>query len=189
MSNAKELVVFVEEKSAQTLLEFGILPRIIPEDIKFRCIPFEGKQDLEKNVGRKLIGWGNASANFVILRDKDSGDCIKIKEGLRQICVSAQKPNTLIRIACCELESWYLGDLKAVEIGLGLKGLSKKQNISKFRDPDGLNNAKQELRRITNNQYQPIIGSQLIGPAMNLKENTSKSFNTFVTGISKMLAR
>lgn len=53
-----------------------------------------------------------------MLRDKDSGDCVETKNRLAGICRDAGKPNALIRIACHELESWYLGDLSAVEQGL-----------------------------------------------------------------------
>jgi hypothetical protein len=40
----KTLVCFLEERSAQRFLE-SVLPRLLPEDIQVRYIPFEGKQD------------------------------------------------------------------------------------------------------------------------------------------------
>jgi hypothetical protein len=54
---------------------------------------------------------------FVVLRDQDSGDCLEIKERLMALCGRAGKEDALVRIACRELESFYLGDLKAVERG------------------------------------------------------------------------
>ena len=182
-----ELVVFVEEVSAKVMLADGLLPKVVPKHIKICCVPFEGKQDLDKNVGRKLRGWQNPHAVFVILRDKDSSDCIMTKQRLHNICVAAGKPNTLIRIACHELESWYLGDLQAVENGLGIKGVAKKQDNQKFRVPDNLANAKQELKKLTKNQYQQVGGSRLIGPHLNLINNKSHSFRVFVDGINRIL--
>ena len=54
------------------------------------------------------------------------------------MCQQANRPDTLIRIACHELEAWYLGDLAAVEQGLELKKLGKLQNQRKYRNPDNI---------------------------------------------------
>ena len=182
MSN---LVFFLEEPSAREMLN-GLLPRMLSNDIFIRCIVFEGKQDMEKQLGRKLRGWQAPDTGFVVLRDKDSGDCIQIKERLTQICRDSAKPDTLIRIACHELESWYLGDLQAVENGLEINGLSAKQNKRKFREPDKLANPARELRYLTDNLYQKVAGSRSIGPHLSLKGNRSHSFNVFLAGIRKI---
>src|SRR3989339_224369 len=109
----KTLVFFLEESSAQEFLT-GFLPRILPEGVTSRFIPFEGKQDLDKQLERRIRGWNTPDSLFVVLRDQDQGDCKKIKASLQERCRNAGKPHALIRIACRELENWYLGDLKAV---------------------------------------------------------------------------
>ena len=43
------LVCLLEERSAEVMLR-GILPHLIPEDCEAVFIPFEGKQDLEKQL-------------------------------------------------------------------------------------------------------------------------------------------
>ncbi len=182
-----ELVVFLEEMSAKVLLETGLLPQVIPDDIRVLCIPFEGKQDLEKRVLGKLRAWQNPNAAFVILRDQDSGDCKLIKRELLDKCKKAGKPYFLVRIACHELESWYLGDLQAVASGLDVKNLSKQQNNKKFRNPDALGNAKEELEKITNKKYQKIGGARAIGPYMDINKNRSHSFNIFIAGVKRLL--
>lgn len=187
-NDVTELVIFVEEKSAQVMLVEGLLPKLIPPHVQIRCIPFEGKQDLEKRVGLKLRAWLNPSAVFVILRDKDGADCMLVKSRLKEICNAAGKPNVLIRIACHELESWYLGDLQAVETGLAIKGIAKNQSNHKYRTPDILSNAQEELKKLTKNQYQKVGGSRLIGPHLSLTDNTSHSFQVFVEGIRKILS-
>ena len=49
----KTLVVFTEEISAQYMLQ-SLLPRLLPVDMCFKCIAFEGKQDLKKQLPIKL---------------------------------------------------------------------------------------------------------------------------------------
>lgn len=71
-----ELVFFLEEPSAREMLE-GLLERLIPPAISRRYVVFEGKQDLHKRLQQRLRGWLNEDACFVVLRDKDSGDCLE----------------------------------------------------------------------------------------------------------------
>jgi len=93
---------------------------------------------------------------------------------------------SLVRIACHELENFYLGDLSAIEQAFN-KTLASSQASKKFRDVDKLTNAKQVLKRITNKKYQPISGSKAITPYLKLNNsNTSVSFNTLLLGIKKL---
>jgi hypothetical protein len=180
-----ELVIFLEESSAEALLE-QLLPRLLPENVTFRCIPFEGKQDMEKQLGKRLRAWRKPDCSFVVLRDKDSADCRLVKQKLVDICQQAGKPEALIRIACHELESWFLGDLQAVESAMNVQGLSAKQNNKKFRNPDRLANPKQELRKLTKEQYQPVRDSRGIACYLSLNQNRSTSFNVFLSGIRQL---
>lgn len=182
-----ELAILVEEPSAREMLN-GLLPRLLPDQVRFRCIVFEGKQDLEKRLPRVLRGWRKPNTRFVVLRDKDSGDCATIKDRLLGLCRGAGKPDALVRIACHELESWYLGDLAAVERGLGIRGLARKQRTAIFRAPDRLANPAQELRHLTGNNYQKVAGSRSIGPFLDAEANASHSFGVFVSGIQRLLA-
>ena len=94
----------------------------------------------------------------------------------------------MIRIACRELESFYLGDLAAVEQGLNLTGLAKLQGNQKFRDPDRLVNAAEELKKITKNTYQKLSGSRSIAPYLRLDEaHRSTSFKALITGLQRLL--
>ncbi len=182
----KTIVFFLEEPSAKEMLK-GLLPRAISESLNVRYVVFQGKQDLEKNLVKKLRGWQYPESVFVVLRDQDSGDCSAIKKKLVELCTQANRKTALVRIACRELESFYLGDLAAVEIGLEIKGLSKKQNKSKFRFPDQLGNPVQELESVTGGAYQKIAGSRLIGPHLTLEGNKSHSFNVLLSGIQRLI--
>ncbi len=108
----KELVFLLEERSAKVMLQ-GILPQITNPDIIVRFIVFDGKQDLEKSLVQKLRGYINPEAAFIILRDQDTADCKQVKAKLQQKCIEANKPRAVVRIACRELESWYLADLQS----------------------------------------------------------------------------
>jgi len=182
------LVFCLEEESAKLLLQ-GFLPKLIPSDIEIRYLVFEGKQDLRKQLGKRLRGWIAPNTRFVVIHDQDSADCVKVKSELKDICNRAGKPDTLIRIACHELESFYLGDLRAVEEALSIAGLSRLQASRKFRTPDALNNAAEELKKITANKYQKLNGSRSISAKMLADgSNRSQSFNHLCSGILKLLA-
>jgi hypothetical protein len=182
----KTIVFFLEEPSAREMLA-GVLPRILPENIQIRYIVFQGKQDLEKNLKKKLRGWRMPDSVFIVMRDQDSGDCKAIKAKLTDLCREAGREGVLVRVACRELESFYLGDLAAVEQGLGLKGVKMQQQVKKYRDPDALGNPAEELFRLTSNRYDKVSGSRAIGPCLNLEANLSKSFNVLLLGIRKLV--
>ncbi|MBI5119899.1 MAG: DUF4276 family protein [Rhodospirillales bacterium] len=184
----KELVVLVEEESMKRTLDI-LLPTLLPEDVYIRVIPHQGKSDLEASVPRKLRAWTNPQAKFIVMRDNDGGDCKKLKGKLSALCSSGGRPETLIRIVCQELESWFLGDLAAVEkSGISPdRNIARKQGKKTYKDPDRLGNAKEELRRIAPS-YMPRTGSHAIAPHMSLDSNRSKSFQVFVGGVRRMIA-
>lgn len=181
-----EIVFFLEERSAQAMLE-GLLPKLIPNSIRCRFIVFEGKQDLERQLVKKLRGYRVPQARFVVLRDKDSEDCGKVKTRLAEMCAEALRPESLVRIACHELESWYLGDLGAVEAGLRLPGLARHQHKVPFVQPDDMGSPSRRLQSIAPS-YQKVGGSRAIGPHLDPDNNRSHSFGVFVAGIRKLVA-
>ncbi len=179
----KTLVVFTEEMSAKVMLE-SLLPRLLHNDrCCFMCVAFEGKQDLERQLPIKLKGWRTPDTHFVILRDQDNGDCKAIKETLQGICRSARKTRALVRIACRELESWYFGDLQAVETALGIDGLTDLAAKPNYRNPDRIHYPSRELKRVTKNSYQKVSGSRVIGKHLRLDGSRSTSFQHFINGV------
>ena len=179
------LVVFLEEPSAEWMIK-SVLPKVLPSDCELKCIHFEGKRDLEKNLERKLRCWQKPDSRFLVMRDRDSEDCRAVKRRLAEICSRAGHPETVVRIACGELESFYLGDLAAVAEALGCKLPTSKK--AKLRDPDALNNAADELCRLTQNVYQKISGSRQIAPLLKTDgSNKSHSFNILLQGVRKLI--
>ena len=117
------------------------------------------------------------------VRDQDSGDCVQIKSALKEL-VSPYGRQVLIRIVCRELESWYFGDLKAVSNAYGLS-LGKLAKRKKYRNPDLIENAKEELRKLIP-RHQQLDGARRIAAHMDIEHNTSASFQIFVSGVRKM---
>ena len=181
----KELVFLLEEPSMAEVLKI-LLPKILPDDISFKLIIHDGKQNLEKSIPNRLRQWKSPNAYFIIMRDQNSDDCVKLKQRLKHLCQQAGKPDTLIRIVCHELETWFLGDLAAVEKAFKIKGLAKQQQRQKFRYPDKLANASQELGKLVKN-YEKRHGARIIAPYLELSNNRSYSFQMFIKGIQNLV--
>ena len=64
----KTLVFCLEEPSAKAMLE-GVLPRMLPGSLAVKFIIFKGKQDLEKQLVKRLRGWRAPDTQFVVMRD------------------------------------------------------------------------------------------------------------------------
>ena len=184
-SRGMNIVFLLEEPSAREMLK-GLLPRILPASLAIRYVVFEGKQDLERNIVRKLRGWRAPNSIFVVLRDQDAGDCLAIKRALAEKCRDAGRPETIVRIACRELESWYFGDLVAVERGLGIANLVRYGNKRRYREPDAIRSPATELSKVTRNAYQKVSGSRDIGLELSPDINKSHSFRVFVQGVQRV---
>lgn len=183
----RTLVALLEEPSAAVFLKI-VAASLLPPDWDLKCISFEGKQDLEKNLERKLRGWLTPNSSFLIMRDRDSEDCRAVKKRLVEICCRAGCPRAVVRIACGELESFYLGDLEAVSKALECRVPSARR--AKFRNPDLLNNAADELSRLTHGVYQKVSGSRRIAPLLKMDgSNRSHSFNVLIEGIRRIVTR
>lgn len=183
----KELVFLLEEPSAKAMLE-SLLPRMLANEISVRCIPFEGKQDLEKQLTRKIRAYQNQDTRFIVLRDLDSHpDCMAVKRKLLDLCAASGKAaHCVVRIACKELETFYLADLQAVEQALQMSGLAKQQQVKKFRIPDNLGNPSGELKKLTQQRYEKVAGSREIGKHLNLENDRSPSFRNLIGAIRRL---
>jgi hypothetical protein len=181
----KTLVFLLEEPSAQDALE-GFLPSILLADVSVEFLVFEGKQDLEKRMVRRMRGWLKPDSVFVVLRDQDSGDCRIIKQNLTDLCREAGKPDTMVRVACRALESWFLGDWASVGKAFTEPRLEKLQRKAIYQDPDRLVNPVSELRKVIPT-YQKRDGARRIGPHLSQARNRSRSFQVFVEAVQRLI--
>lgn len=180
-----KIVFLLEEPSMKEVLNI-LLPQILPETIAFQLIPHHGKSDLRKSIPIKLKNWNEPDVCFVILHDQDLSDCKELKKELVDLCKVSGRPDTLVRIACQELESWYFGDLPAVEKAYGIN-LNKIKNKEKYRIPDNINSPKECLYDLLKKtSHSQIKGASHIADHMNIQNNSSESFNFFVSGVKKL---
>ncbi len=166
----------------------AFLPKVLPADLAVTIIQHEGKSDLKASVPRKIRAWANHEARFMVLMDNDGADCLARKSALVDLCRHGPDRHFRVRIVVQELESWFLGDLEAVESsGLDLRRpLARIRNKAKYRDPDRLNNAKQELQSLVPS-YWPRRGARAIAPHLDPPRNRSHSFQVFVAGLKNLL--
>lgn len=179
-----ELIFLLEEPSMKNYLD-QILPKILPPEVDFQTLHHRGCADLRLSIPRKLQNWNrpDRETRFVIVHDRDDRDCRALKLQLRQIC-DAVRPGVLIRIPCQELEAWYWGDLQAVSQAMG-KDVTSYARKKKYRNPDAIVDPKECLRRLFPEMRQ-LADATKIGKAARIEENTSESFQCFVTGVRKM---
>ena len=113
--------ILVEEPSMEHFLR-GLLPKLLPDGylLDHNCFirPHEGKSDLRKSIPRKAktYPYWPTPVKLIIIHDQDSNDCRNLKSELEKLVRDVNGASLLlIRIACRELENWYLGDFDAVE--------------------------------------------------------------------------
>ncbi|GAB4437486.1 MAG: hypothetical protein OHK0011_20550 [Turneriella sp.] len=181
----KEVVFLLEEQSAREFIQV-LAAKFFSIDVKLTFIVFEGKRDLERRIGMKLRAYLNPEAFFIVLEDQDSADCKTLKQKLLQNCSNAGKSDRcLVRIACKELESWYLADLAAVGKAYNKPTVSNEQDREKFRNPERLANPTQELRRLVP-EFQKISGARQIAAHIDASNERSRSFAVFIQGLKKV---
>lgn len=178
------VVFLLEEFSMRVFLE-GLLPRLFP-NLSFLCVSHEGKQDLEKSIPRKLRAWREPGVRFIVLRDKDGGDCKSLKAGLMSLCQSGKRDDTLVRIACQELEAWYLGDSDALAEAFADEGLRGIASKARYRDPDAVVRPSDELTRLAP-AFQKVSGARLMAQHLSRHRNRSRSFQVLLEGIEAIL--
>jgi hypothetical protein len=134
------IVFLTEEESMKVTLERLISTKwpTAVQGVEWIVLCFQGKSDLEKNVLTKMQQWNYGDPHFIVLR---------VKERLRQKADGAGKPFS-VRIVCNELESWFLGELNAVEAAFPASRATLLKNTAKYRNPDLLTNASDELHKL-----------------------------------------
>lgn len=178
------LIFLLEERSAKVFLD-ALLPRILPNGAEFRTIAHEGKQDLRRSIPRKLKAWQRPEDRFIVVHDQDSSDCQSLKAELYRLCLSGGRSDVKIRIACRELEAWYLGDLASLDQTYGTQ-LQRLKDSRLFRAPDAVVNPSQELsRRIPT--FSKTDAARRIGRVIDLENNGSCSFRLLLETVRQLL--
>ncbi len=164
----------------QALLD-GLLPRLFP-GLPFLCVPHDGKTDLERSIPHKLRGWREPGIRFVVVRDNDGKDCRTLKNALHERCRAAGRSDTLVRIACQELEAWYLGEPDALAEAYGRESLRNLGRKARFRDSDSVPRPHTVLEGLVP-EFQKVAGARRMAQYLSRERNASSSFRVFVAGV------
>lgn len=207
MGRSFHLEILVEEPSAEVALK-NLIPKILGSKSSFNIIPHQGKIDLLKKLPSKLKAyskWIDNHTKIVVLVDLDKENCKSLKRKLNKIAEKSGLINKttigdftnnfqiLNRIAIEELESWFLGDKNAL-IKTYPRLKLKIFNKSKYKNPDSIKNAWEELERVLQRyEYYPqglesIKNARLISSNMDVNSNFSKSFNCFKEGLIQLIS-
>lgn len=183
--------ILVEEPSMKNLLEI-ILPKILPEGylLNENCFirPHQGKSDLKKSIPRKVRAYQylHQPVKLIVIQDQDSNDCLILKRNIVELITEndASLPY-LVRVACRELENWYLGDMNAIQQVYPSFKAKKHQNKTKYRIPDNVFGSA-EMDKLVK-EFSKGRASKTIPHHMRIEGNRSPSFNHLISGIQRFL--
>ena len=177
------IVLLLEEPSMKELLD-GLLPRLFP-GLTFQCVPHEGKSALDKSLPRKLRAWREPGVRFVVVRDNDNACCTGVKEDLVQKCQDSGREDTLVRLVCQELESWYIGDLAAIAAAYPESRFDTPANHHRYMNPDKWHKPSVELERSIPD-FQKLEGARRMAKHLSAHSNLSHSYNVFLSGLFRV---
>ena len=189
----------VEEPSTEKALR-GFLPKIIPQEVIWDIKNLGCKSRLLAELPKRLTGYANMlkagmDKRVVILVDRDDEDCEKLKKQLEKMAKEAglatkKHPlkgrwQVVTRIACEELEAWFLGDPEALcqaypKIPAGyITG-------QKYRAPDEIKGGTWEAAEYLLQKHGYFKGglgkisfAQTVSPLLDESRSQSPSFKKF----------
>ncbi len=186
------LHIFTEEPSLKIVFE-SVLPKLIPENVYYQIYSHQGKQDLEIGLRKTLPTISRIPGSRVLVtRDQDSADCKDVKKHLAEVIELNCNCPFKIRIVCRELESWYLGDMLAIEKAYPRFTASQYANKSEFRNVDKIQSPNRTLLRLipeySNREYLPKLETaENISPFLNFEFNKSESFKNTIAAILALI--
>lgn len=188
-----QLHIFVEELSVKRVLD-TLAPKLLPEGTVVRIYAHQGKQDLEKALHSTVPSISKIpGARIIISRDQDTGDCLSIKSKIEAIVRSKISCPYKIRIICTELESWFLGDLKALEKAFTRFKADSIEGKVELRQVDRIVKPSDYLLRVipeyAKSHYLPKVeNANRIAPFMSIHKNRSTSYTHMLAAIQDLMA-
>lgn len=196
-----------EEPSMEKVLD-NLLVKLLPEDVTYDVILFQGKDDLLRKLPDRLQGYKywtpGQSVGICVLVDEDRQDCRQLKGRLEAAASAAgfgtrSQPSAdgswsvLNRIVVEELEAWFFGDAPALQAAYP----RLPQNLASraaYRDPDGVKGGTWEaLERVLQKcgyhkgGLRKLELAEDVSGYMAPSRNTSRSFQVFLEGLEALL--
>lgn len=181
------LVILTEEESMGVVLR-QMLPRMGLREGSFQIVTFDGVQDLERSLVRRVSAWRDPNARFLVIRDNDGGDCQQRKLKLLKLIEQTNRlGHAKVRIVTQQLEAWFLGDSSAL-ISAGLIGRAKIP--SAVRGDPGRHRVPADVLRRLKKGYGKVTGARLVAPHLSLEPgvNTASCFHTTLKAIRSLTA-
>ena len=156
----------------------------------YTIFSYQGREDLKKNFSNIIKNY--FGYKFIFLIDQDENNCKKIKKDIQELIPKKfNKNNYFIRIVCTELESWYWGDMEAIEKSFPRFNKENYLNKHTFKQVDLIKNpSKLLLNSIPEFKKDTFLKKKFtaekISPNLNINKNTSPSFNHVVNAIKKL---
>ena len=192
---------FLEEPSAEEALKH-LIPKILEKDVSYEFHTFQGRDEMLKELPRRLKGeqWIPDNWQIIVLLDEDRRDCHELKEYLEKaahdagfVTKSSTAPDedfqVVNRLAIEELEAWFFGDIEALRAAYP-KIPKNLQSKARFRNPDAIQGGTSEALRDLLIQKKYFTGripkttvAQNVAQHMEPSRNRSKSFQVFVEGL------
>ena len=121
----------------------------------------------------------------MVLRDNDGADCRKVKARLQDLCRRGGREDAVVRIACQELEAWYLGEPDALAEAFGRDAVRRISGRARFRDPDSVVHPSGAVRDLIP-EFQKTSGARRMAEFLSREGNRSASFRCLMQGIERL---
>jgi hypothetical protein len=178
-----DIVVFVEEASASEIVR--ALVRKLGLERRVTVLKHQGAGDLERSFARKIASDPLPTSKFLVLRDADNQNCAALKHQLSQMVPRNKRDRTMVRIACQELEAWYLAQPEALRAAGAMKRAIPRKILG--GNIDAIPNPKRIFLRHAHDKGQ-IEHARRIGEQLNFESTKSTSFRHFVSGLRSLAA-
>lgn len=185
-----------------------VLPNLVPAQIPFRIVTFQGKTDLLNKLEARMRGyarWSRITGLMVdVLVDQDQQSCEDLKARMEQAASSAglftkTSPaadgtfQVLNRVVVEELEAWFFGDVAAV--CRAFPGVSPHlASRASYRHPDAIRGGTagafaRVLQRAGHHRggLRKVEAAGAVSRYLDVSANRSPSFQTFRAGLLELI--
>ena len=104
-------------------------------------------------------------------------------DGKNDLCRKGGREDSIVRIACQELEAWYLGDVDALVDAYG--NLRPKLSAAKRQAPDDVQSPSREVQRLLP-KFTKVDGARRMGARVDPKSNRSTSFRVLFRTLEQL---
>jgi hypothetical protein len=189
------IVFLVEDYSMRQFLD-GILPRLGFDEHIFEIKHHRGKEDLISHLDKIIPSLSKRAQQIIVIIDQDKKDCVALKNEIEEKMAHCSCKHK-IRIACYELEAWFLGDMAAIEKCSPRFKARSFQGKKKYRDVDNIEKPSTVIAKIVpdwNDKYASkpkfaqTIAQFVSLERQNLKQaNRSNSFHVLLETLFSLL--